>query len=98
MTAEEMIKTMQTILRDERDAIRRLDAAAVGRATSAKETLLKDFRATPEGDRADLAAALREIKPDLQRNLILLTHARDCLRDVIDTCHTTRRGRLDAKL
>ncbi len=98
MTADELTRAMQAILRDERDAIRRLDAAGVGRATTAKESLLSDVLATAEGDRAALAAALHRLRPDLQRNLVLLTHARHCLRDVIETCSRTRRPRLDAKL
>lgn len=99
MTPDELIRTMQGILRDEREAIRRLDAAAVGRATTAKEKLLRELQASADqGERAAYADALLQLKPELQQNLILLTHARDCLRDVIESCRNTRRPRLDAKL
>jgi len=101
MTAEELLRTMRSVLVQEREAIRCLDADAVGRATHAKEQCLTAVRAAPADQRAALIAALGELRDELRRNLVLLAHARDYLRDAVELCTTatkSRGGRLQAKL
>lgn len=101
MTAEELLRTMRSVLVQEREAIRRLDADAVGRATHAKEQCLTAVRSAPADQRAALVAALGELRDELRRNLVLLAHARDYLRDAVELCTTatkSRGGRLQAKL
>lgn len=99
MTADELLLTMRAALAEERDAIRRLDAGGVARATSAKERVLKDLKNAPPEDKGALMAALGELKVELRRNLVLLAHARDSIRDAIELCAPVNaRPRLQAKL
>ncbi|MBX3220515.1 MAG: hypothetical protein KF795_08360 [Labilithrix sp.] len=98
MTAEELLRTMRDALASEREAIRRLDGRAVTEAASAKEKILAGVNAAPASERPALLAALRELRIELRRNLLLLAHARDSLREAIELCHPTGRGRLDARL
>ena len=99
MTPDELIQTMRETLEQERDGIRRLDVAAVTKATARKEEIMKNLLEAPPAERAPLITALGELRNDLRRNLVLLAHARDYLRDAITLCKTTGgRGRLEAKL
>ena len=99
MTPDELIQTMREVLEQERDGIRRLDATAVTKATERKEAVMKTILDTPNAERAPLIAALGELRNDLRRNLVLLAHARDYLRDAVTLCKMPGgRGRLEAKL
>jgi len=99
MTPDELIQTMREVLEQERDGIRRLDASAVTKATERKEAVMKTILDTPNTERAPLIAALGELRNDLRRNLVLLAHARDYLRDAVTLCKMPGgRGRLEAKL
>lgn len=81
LMADELLQTMRAALADEREGIIRFDAAVVGRANDAKQTVLKRLHETPAAERGPLLAALDQLKPALRCNLILLTHARACLRE-----------------
>lgn len=99
MTPQDFVAAMRRTLADERDAIRRLDTRRVMAAGSAKEELLKSAVAASEEDRAALAAALHELRDELRRNLLLLAHTRDCLRDAVALCsEQPARPRLQASL
>ena len=99
MTSEELLCTMRRALADERDAIRRLDTEALTKATAVKESALKVVMDAPVAERIVLAKALAELKVDLRRNLVLLAHARDYLRDAIQIFGPRgTRPRLEAKL
>ncbi len=98
MTADELLQSMRSALEDERAAIRRLDAQAVTQASVRKERILERVRDAPASERPQMIAALKELKTELRRNLVLLAHARDCLRQAIEYCGPTGRGRLEAKL
>lgn len=99
MTAEELLRTMRAALAEEREGIRRLDADAVARATAAKESVLAQLQNAKPEDRAALHGALAELKVELRRNLILLAHARDFLREAVELCSRPGgRVRLQAKL
>ena len=99
MTPDELIQTMREVLEQERDGIRRLDASAVTKATERKEAVMKTILDTTNTERAPLIAALGELRNDLRRNLVLLAHARDYLRDAVTLCKMPGgRGRLEAKL
>jgi len=91
---------MKTVLVNEREAIRRLDAEGVARAASEKERVMTALLATKdETERKQLIEVLGELKSELRRNLVLLAHARDYLRDAIELCRpTSGRPRLAAKL
>ena len=95
MNAEQLVTDMRAALAAERDAIRRLDVQAVNEAAATKEKLLGTLKDAPASDRAALVAALGELKMDLRRNLVLLAHARDYLRETVELFG---KGRLDAKL
>jgi hypothetical protein len=99
MTADELLRTMRAALSEERDAIRRLDADGVARATAAKERVLKDLQSALPTDKDPLMSALRELKVELRQNLVLLAHARDAIREAIELCAPPKaRPRLSAKL
>jgi len=100
MTPEDLIEKMGETLAAERDALRRLDVAAVVRAADAKERLLEQIKSAPSAERAGLVEALRQLRPALQQNLVLLAHARDYIRDATLLCGggPGRRPRLRAEL
>lgn len=101
MNSHEFHAEMKAVLVDERNALRRLDAKAVTEAGSRKEELLKAMMNTPEEDRKNLVIALEDLKVELRRNLVLLAHARDYLRDAITLCTQNKqaaRPRLQASL
>ena len=99
MSTQELLDRMRAALEDERAAIRRFDAEAVTRATAVKEDILEKLLAAPASERDVLTAGLRELKGDLRRNLVLLAHARDYLRDAIELCvGGASRSRIEAKL
>lgn len=100
MTAEEFLVQMRRVLTEERDAIRHLDVKSVAAAGVAKEEILKAAVQAATEDRKAFAAALAELKGELRRNLVLLAHARDYLRDAITLCTQQKpsRPRLQASL
>ena len=93
MSPEGFLVQMRTALQDERDAIRRLDVKAVTAAGIAKEQILKSVMDAPAEHRKALAGALFELKGELRRNLVLLAHARDYLRDALTLCTHQKPGR-----
>lgn len=95
MTADELLTQMRGALESERSAIRRLDAKAVIDASVTKEKILQAVQDAPPADRPALVSALGELKTELRRNLVLLAHARDYLREAVELLD---RGRLEAKL
>ena len=74
---------LRAVLAEERAAIRSLDAIAVERAAATKERLIAEIGAADEGEREPMLRELRLLREDLRRNLVLLAHARDCMRDAI---------------
>ena len=95
MTAEELLTTMRAALASERDAIRRLDVEAVNEAARAKQKILGALSDAPASERPALVEALAELKVELRRNLVLLAHARDYLREAVELFG---KSRLDARL
>jgi hypothetical protein len=98
MTATELLQTMRAALESEREGIRRLDADAVTQAAAAKERILQSVVDAAAHERPALVGALHELKPELRRNLILLAHARDYLREAIEFCQPAGARRLEAKV
>ncbi len=90
MTADDVARALRSALETERDAIRRLDVAAVEEASKTKEEILAAIRATPPSERAGLMNALAPLRSDLRRNLVLLAHARDSLRGALESARKTR--------
>lgn len=83
MTAGELVQAMRALLSAERKAIRRLDSAAVEQSSQAKEALLAEVLRADPSERAPLLEGLALVHAELTRNLVLLAHARDCMRDAI---------------
>lgn len=80
MTPEDLIRTLKQALHDEREGLARLDCAAVARASMVKENAIQIILATPWSSREPFLAALAELGGELQRNLVMLSEARDALR------------------
>ncbi len=100
-SATELIQALRGALAEEREAIRRLDIAAVTRANATKTELLETVRSAPSGPARDaLVRAIGELREDLKRNLILLVHARGLVHDAIEQCRgpAARPARLSARL
>lgn len=99
MRVEEFVVQMKKTLADERTAIRTLNVKGVTEAALMKEALLKAVSTMPDEDKPALAVALKGLKIELRRNLILLAHTRDYLRDAAQVvAKNPRRPRLQASL
>lgn len=97
MNAEELLTQMRAVLATERDAIRRLDSATVAESAKKKEALLAAVSGATDADKPALVQALAAVREDLKRNLVLLAHARDCVKEAI-TIATPRAGRPGGRL
>jgi hypothetical protein len=80
--SDDALTELEQLLRDEREAIRRLDGATVLAFAERKEALMHALRkAVPLS--AEQGARLRALTPLLRHNSVLLAHARDVLRDAL---------------
>lgn len=100
MKVDDFVVQMKKTLADERAAIRKLDHKGVMHAALMKEALLKAVAACAPEEKPALAAALMDLKQELRRNLVLLAHTRDYIRDAahLVTVRSSRRPRLQASL
>jgi hypothetical protein len=97
MTPEELCSSLRDLLVEERVAIRALDSAEVERASHAKEALLAELVAKEPSERAAYLEKIEPLRDELKRNLILLAHARDCMREVVTNVQT-KGGRVSIEL
>jgi hypothetical protein len=79
--SHEALTELEQLLRDEREAIRRLDGATVLSYAERKEALMAALRR--DALSAEGASRLRALAPALRHNSVLLAHARDVLRDAL---------------
>lgn len=88
MDMESALSRLETVLREERDAIVRFDTTGLDRFTEEKLTLVAALRdgSPPTPALMPRFAALKE---DLRHNLSLLSHGRACLREAIATLTST---------
>jgi hypothetical protein len=98
MTSDELVSAMRSALAAERDAIRRLDSAAVDEASHLKEKLLEAVLRTGPADRLPLLEGLLLVRDELKRNLVLLAHARDCMRDAHLHAQALGKSRMSIQL
>jgi hypothetical protein len=77
------ITELERLLREEREAIRRLDAASVLTFAERKEALVRALHQGGPKLSEESAARLRALAPALRHNSVLLAHARDVLRDAL---------------
>jgi len=86
MTEDSALSRLETVVRAEREAIGKLDSAAVLQFTEEKRALLEELtRELPRGS----IERLQALRRDLQHNLILLAHARDLVRDALAAAHVS---------
>lgn len=97
MTPEELSSSLRDLLVEERVAIRALDSAEVERTSHAKEALLAELVAKEPSERAAYLEKIEPLRDELKRNLILLAHARDCMREVVTNVQT-KGGRVSIEL
>lgn len=85
VTSDNWLAEMRRVLEEERNAIRRVDAKRVEEAARAKEALLAAITtgSPSEADKKTMLEGLAEVREELKRNLVLLVHARDCVREAI---------------
>jgi hypothetical protein len=74
---------LEQLLRDEREAIRRLDGASVLSYAERKEALVRGLQKDGRVLSREDGARLRALAPALRHNSVLLAHARDVLRDAL---------------
>jgi flagellar biosynthesis/type III secretory pathway chaperone len=80
---EEALAELETLLVQERDAIRRLDGRGVTELADRKQSIVSRLNAARSEFGAAEASRLRAITPMLRQNGVLLAHARDILRDAL---------------
>jgi hypothetical protein len=82
--SKDAVTELEQLLRDEREAIRRLDAAGVLSYAERKEALVGTLQQQGGGMLSEeTAVRLRALAPALRHNSVLLAHARDVLRDAL---------------
>ena len=81
--AEDAILQLENILREEREAIRRLDGDMVLAFARQKEAIMATLRREDGALEPTQRKRLAALAPALRHNGVLLAHARDVLRDAI---------------
>ena len=84
--ADNWLTRIRAVLAAERMAIRTLDAKTVEEAAQVKADLLAELTGTKttDEDKKALHEALAQVREELKRNLVLLAHARDTVREAIN--------------
>ena len=81
------------------DILLRIAVLMLAGTLAAKEIVLARLKDAPIAERPALHKALDELRGELRRNLVLLAHARDYLREAVEMCAKPGgRARLQAKL
>jgi hypothetical protein len=83
MSLEQALGRMESLLVEEREAIKRVDARTIGALAEEKESLMRAIAAGGLGDRPELAPRFRSLVAALRESGVLLVHARNCLRDIL---------------
>lgn len=84
MHIEEIVQRFDRLLEEERAAIRALDTSQLDRTAEEKAKLADALRSANRDDLKREAASVKRLSMSLRRNAILLVHARDSLRDVLE--------------
>jgi hypothetical protein len=80
------ILRLRELIDHERKVIRTRDSAAILQTAEQKEAILASLKRHAEGGHGQAVKdGLRDLVPALRQNLVLLAHARDCLRDAIES-------------
>jgi len=91
-SAKTVIEKLLHVLDVEREAIRKLDGASVGRASAQKEELAAELSRASADDLRELKSELNTLRSELRRNGVLLAHARGCINEVLDMMSPSRGG------
>lgn len=83
MQFEEVLGRLESLIAEEREAIRRVDARRVGALADEKEALMRAISGGGLEAPPDLLGRFRSIVAALRDNGVLLVHARNCVRDVV---------------
>lgn len=81
--SDDPIGELEVLLREEREAIRRLDGSAVLSFARRKQELMAAVRSRGSPLDGVTAVRLRALVPTLRQNGVLLAHARDIIRDAL---------------
>lgn len=81
--AHDAIDELEQLLREEREAIRKLDGARVLSYAERKEAIVGALQQVQGALSQQNASRLRALAPALRHNSVLLAHARDILRDAL---------------
>ncbi|HSO36133.1 MAG TPA: hypothetical protein VLT33_26580 [Labilithrix sp.] len=98
MTPEATLGELRSVLEMERAAIRRLDTAGITAASRSKEALIAVIAAAVEPERTPMLQALAQVRGDIKRNLVLLAHARDFVREAAETVRKRSGPRVTIQL
>jgi flagellar biosynthesis/type III secretory pathway chaperone len=82
-SCETTLDQIDRLIDDEREAIRSIDVDRLDEFAARKLTLMGQLSDRGLTERPDLAARFRETINQLRNNGVLLAHARNCVRDVI---------------
>jgi hypothetical protein len=94
--SDDAISQLERLLREEREAIRRLDGAKVLELAREKESFVALLGGKEGALDSDQKSRLRALVPMLRHNGILLAHARDILRDAIAATRAVQRPAMGA--
>jgi hypothetical protein len=83
MTLDAALGRLESLLEQEREAIRKVDADGIVRLSEEKESLMQLILQGGLAERADLRQRFERLVDGLGRNGVLLAHARNCVRDVV---------------
>jgi hypothetical protein len=97
MSPDQLLSELRAVLANERIAIRKLDSKTVIEAALAKTVLLAEVTKATGEERQALLGALALVRDDLKRNLLLLAHARDCVREAL-ACATPQKSGTSRRL
>lgn len=101
MTLDEILDRLESLLKEERIAIRRLDGRAVAEFADDKERLVEVLRASDLNARPDLGPRMKTLGASLRHNGVLLAHARECIEEALGVLGGTSerpKGRLGVRI
>jgi len=79
---ESALGRFESLIGEERDAVRRVDADAIVRLAEEKESLMGVITGAI-GEHPELHERFQGVVQGLRENSVLLVHARNCVRDVL---------------
>lgn len=97
-TVAELLAELTIVLDEERAAVGRLDVAAVVAAAERKERIVNELAARDKRELLAVKTELAEVRKRLLHNGMMLAHARDCIRDLLDVLGPIAGRKLSAEV